>query len=171
MRLTAFIFFILTLSSHAFCERSEPLKLSIASTKQEKYWGLMGIDNLKNNEGMLFVGYHKEFIHVWSFNCKIDLTVAFLDDQLQVLSIHLLKAFPMMMDPKRIINSIEDMKKYPPNDPICLFFSSNSVSSPKPSSFILELNTSWWKDNKIQKGDILKKEGNLFFLEKSKQKN
>ncbi len=118
-------------------------------------WGLMGRTSLPENHGMLFhMNTHPNKISVWMFNCYIDLSIAYLDDQYVIQEIHELKAYPEKMDPKRPLNSPKEIfRVYPTNDPIIQFFKAHAVEVPQNINILLEMNKNWFKNNGIRVGD------------------
>lgn len=134
----------------------QPIELEEAITPEQKAWGLMGRDKLGDNEGMLFTFDPPQIICVWMFNCRVDLDVAFLDSDKVIREIHPLKAFPEKMDPRRPVLTLQDMRQYPPNDPIFQFFQSQSISSSFKATYMLEMPKSWFTKNNVKTGNSLK---------------
>lgn len=123
-------------------------------------WGLMQVASLPENQGMLFHFPPNNGITMWMFNCLIDLSVAFLDDDHKVVEIHELKAYPHMMDPKRPVNSLDDMAElYPHTDKVLRFFRRHSVRSLWPMGYALEMNAGWFTSHGILPGDVLRWNG------------
>ena len=131
----------------------EILNLEHATSQKQISWGLMQRKHLAPNNGMLFHFGKPRYAKMWSFNCFIDLSIAFLDENGRILEIHELKAYPEMMDPKRPVYSLKDIKKYHYDDPICRFFRNKGVSSSLPASYALEVNAGWFEKNNINVGD------------------
>jgi uncharacterized protein len=129
------------------------LNIEHAKTSQEISWGLMQRKYLAPNHGMLFHFSKPRQVKMWSFNCFIDLSIAFINSDGTILEIHPLPAFPEIMDPERPIFSPKDMRKYPKNDPIRCFFRKHEVSSSQPVAYALEVNSGWFYENKITVGD------------------
>ena len=129
------------------------LHLEHAVSQKQIAWGLMQRKYLAPNSGMLFHFGKPRYVKMWSFNCFTDLSVAFLDENGRILKIHELKAYPEMMDPKRPVYSLKDMKKYPYDDPIVHFFREKEISSSLPASYALEVNAGWFEKNNIKVGE------------------
>ena len=89
------------------------------------------------------------------FNCLIDLSLAFLDEDSVITEIRQLKAYPEKMDPKRQVLSLKDLKKYPFFDPILIFFYKNQVSSSKKAQYALEMRSGWFREKGVKVGDRL----------------
>lgn len=104
---------------------------------------------------MLFDFDSDRMISLWSFNCLIDLSVAFLDHRGVIQEITLLKAYPNMIDPYRPILSLKDLKKYLDNDPILLFFFNHRVTSTIPCRYALETDPSFFMNHRLVVGDLL----------------
>ena len=162
------IFLIVCLfSSFSFYSQAEPSKsteittitLEYASTQEQRRWGLMQRTSMPQNHGMIFFYPIKQQISLWSFNCYLNLSVGFLDEGGVIQEIVYLKAFPEIMDPKRPIHSIADLEKYPINDPIIQFYVQHGIVSKKPCHYALEMNASFFRDDKIQVGDIFSWDG------------
>lgn len=91
----------------------------------------------------------------WSFNCYIDLSVAFIDVKRRIREIKPLYAFPEKMDPKRPVLSFHDFSKYSSRDPIIIFFRKKGVSPSTPITYVLEMNLTWFEKNGVKVGDVL----------------
>ncbi|MBX9923207.1 MAG: DUF192 domain-containing protein [Rhabdochlamydiaceae bacterium] len=126
-----------------------------ARTEEQIQWGLMQRRFLPENSGMLFHYSQPQKLNFWSFNCYIDLSVAFIDEKGVVREIKTLKAFPEKMDPSRPVLSNRDFALYSYKDPIVIFFQKNSISASVPVKYVLEMNLGWFERNKVQVGDIL----------------
>lgn len=124
------------------------LTLEIPSSSS---WGLMQRSNLPDNQGMLF--QIRSGTHMWMFNCIIDLSLAFLDKNGVILSLHEMKAYPNMMDPSRPVDSPTDFSKYTANEPIILFFKSQAVKAPQKTRYAIEMEKNWFKEKEIEVGD------------------
>ncbi len=132
-----------------------PLKIQEANTDQKRCFGLMQKTSLPENEGMLFIYRKPACISVWMFNCLIDLSIAFIDKNGIIVEIHELKAYPEMMDPERVVSTINDLHLYPPNDPIYQFFQRKRTVSKAKAQYALEMNSQWFSKNGIHPGDKL----------------
>lgn len=154
-----FIFLLLCGTSYA-ADSSISITLEHATTPEALTWGLMQRDHLDPNHGMLFHLPKTQKISMWMFNCKIDLSAAVLDSNGIILDILTMPQYYQMMDPKRPVNSLKDIMKYPQTDPIFQFFLSKTVSSPFPGKYVLEMNMNWFKDHHVNIGDKITWNGN-----------
>ena len=100
------------------------LKVRFVKTKQEQKQGLMGIDLLPKDQGMLFCYPEEQKMSFWMKDTKIPLSLAFIDKN------------------KKII-AIEDMK---PLD-------TNGTKFNDKAKWALEVNQGWFKENGIKLGD------------------
>jgi len=139
------------LQNHA----SVPIQLEKAKTISERTWGLMGRKFLEPNSGMLFIYPKPEKHSFWMFNCYIDLSIAYIDDTHVIREINDMLAYPQAMDPARAVNQLSDLKKYPPNDPICAFYESKTSPSKIKTKYALEVNKGWFQQKKIGIGDVV----------------
>lgn len=89
-------------------------QLEIAKTSKQLQLGLMGRKYIANNDGMLFVFPQIKRHGIWMKNMSIPLTVAWLDQQFNVIHVEKLKPCQQLYCPV-----------YKPN---------------KPSSYVVELN-------------------------------
>jgi uncharacterized membrane protein (UPF0127 family) len=139
----------------------EPVKIQIehAYTPEQRSWGLMQRKSLPENYGMLFNNSPPTEMSLWSFNCYLDLAVAFIDEIGMIQEIGLLKAYPEKMDPKRTVNSLNDFKCYPAYDPIVTFFHNHRLHSRQKAAAALETDAHFFHRNDIRVGDILLTEG------------
>lgn len=154
-RLFIAIIFLTLCCSSGIESRIIPITLEHAVTPEQHAWGLMGRNYLPPSHGMLFHYAKPKLMTVWSFNCHIDLSLAFLDSRGVIQEILELKAYPEAMDPSRPVHSPKDLSKYPLNDPITRFFIRNSVTSNKPAAYLLEMNAGWFSENHVNVGDVL----------------
>ncbi len=126
-----------------------------ARTEEQMQWGLMQRRFLPENHGMLFHYSHPQKVNFWSFNCYIDLSVAFIDEKRVIREIKPLKACSKKMDPSRPVFSSRDFSFYPALDPIVVFFEKASISSSVPVKYVLEMNLGWFERNRVRVGDVL----------------
>lgn len=59
----------------------------LVSTDEDKAKGLMGVDEMDNNEGMLFVFDDEEEVSFWMKDTEIPLDIIFIDSDLKVVSV------------------------------------------------------------------------------------
>lgn len=156
-----FCFFLAPLTLKAACIG---IHLEHAITVEEKEWGLMNRDSLPEGKGMLFHYSKPQIIYIWAFNCKIDLSVAFLDEEGTIIDLQELKAYPQKMDPQRPITTRRDFTLYPPNDPLVVHFMTESISSRRPAKYALEVPSGWFKRMGIEVGDQLRWKGDRGFI-------
>jgi uncharacterized protein len=152
-----FYFFLLFLpfSPCYLCSDSPQFFVEQVQTREQKQWGLMQRHYLPENQGMLFLYSRPTKPMFWSFNCYLDMSVAFIDGKGRIREIKSLYAFPEKMDPARPVRSVRDFALYPSRDPIIIFFQNNSVSPSLPITYILEMNLAWFKKNGVRVGDVL----------------
>jgi uncharacterized membrane protein (UPF0127 family) len=150
------LYFILsTVNISVLLAGAPSITVEHAWTPQQISWGLMQRTSLPDNHGMLF-HYQKSCTpNFWSFNCCIDLSVAFIDERKVIREIKPLYAYSEKMDPARPVNRLEDMSKYPSGDPIIQFFLQNAASCKTPIRYVLEMNHGWFEKNGIEAGDSI----------------
>lgn len=105
-----------------------PVKIHIADTLQTRQRGLMHVKTLPPNEGMWFVFERTSIQCMWMKNTLIDLDVAFINQQLEIIHIEQMQAN-----------------------------TETKHCSPKPITYALEMNLNWFEDNKIKVGDAVTK--------------
>ncbi len=133
-----------------------PLTLEHANTYDIWQWGLMKRTQLPKNHGMMFYNDTPEKISVWMFNCFMDLSSAYLDKDKVIRDISELTAYPEKMDPKRPVNTVEDIDgKYPEDDPIKLFYMERSYQTFFLASYFIEMSKNWFPDNGVKAGDVI----------------
>ncbi len=102
----------------------QTIQADVAATDETRQKGLMFRTKMAKNEGMLFVfmqlGYHA----MWMRNTPINLSVAYLDDQGTILSIHEMEAF-----------------------------NETSHQAAGPTRYALEMNAMWFSQHKVKIGD------------------
>lgn len=132
-----------------------PITIEHAVTEAEQTWGLMQRTSLPERHGMLFSYAEPRQITLWSFNCLMDLSVAFIDQFGAIQEIATLKAYPQMMDPQRPVKTLRDLTKYSPEDPIRSFYRAHRIASTLPCCYALEMPPSFFSDQKIDSGDVV----------------
>jgi len=116
-----------TLPLQTYTINGSNYQLEVAQTRQQLQLGLMGRTSLPKNNGMLFV-FPKFTQHgFWMKNMSIPLSVAWLDKQMRVISVH---------------------KLYP-----CHQYNCPITSPLEKSAYVIELSI----DNTIKVGDQLMK--------------
>ena len=111
-------------------ERTINLTVQVADTFKKREKGLMFVEHLPENEGMLFVYSGKTYGGFWMKNTLIPLSIAFLDSDGKILKI--LDMVPCKED------------ECPTYDPE-LFY-----------QYALEVNLGWFEKNQIKEGDFIK---------------
>ena len=130
------------------------IDLEHAVSPEEMWWGLMQRKSLGENQGMTFSFSTSRIRRFWSFNCLIDLSLAYLDENKVIREVHELPAFPEAMDKNRPVYSLSDYSLYLPDDPTLKFFSSHAKISKYPARFVLEMNKNWFKRYGVEAGDV-----------------
>lgn len=143
--------------SQIFIKAPDPITITIehAITESQQIWGLMQRKSLPDRHGMLFSYPEPRHISLWSFNCFIDLSIAFIDRFGAIREIAFLKAYPEIMDPQRPVNNLNDLTRYPIGDPIRLFFHEHRATSVIPCNYALEMPSTFFANLQIDSGDIL----------------
>lgn len=100
------------------------LNTDIACSEKEKEMGLMNRTILPVNNGMLFVFEKKQFLSFWMKNTLIDLSIAYIDENWNIIDIREMKS--------------QDL---------------TPTISKKPAIFALEANSHWFSKNNIKIGD------------------
>ena len=67
---------------------SKSYKVRLAQTDEEKEKGLQGVNELPENEGMLFIFDEAEDVSFWMKDTSIPLDIVFIDDELNVISVY-----------------------------------------------------------------------------------
>ncbi len=106
---------------------NQTIRAEIAATDETRQKGLMFREKMAKNTGMLFVfpeiGYHA----MWMRSTPPPLTVAFIDESPQIVSIH-------EMQP----------------------FTETTHQAAGPARYALEMNSMWFSQNRIKAGDVIK---------------
>lgn len=108
---------------------SKIIQVEIAKTPDQHQYGLMNRNSLPENNGMLFIFENEQTLSFWMKNTFIDLSIAYIDKNKQIVDIQEMKATNQMM--------VGDLPSYP---------------SAKPALYALEMNKDWFKKNKIKIG-------------------
>lgn len=102
----------------------QTITANVAATDETRQKGLMFRTKMAKNESMLFVftqlGYHA----MWMRNTPLNLSVAYMDDQGKILSIHEMEAF-----------------------------NETSHQAAGPARYALEMNAMWFSQHKVKVGD------------------
>jgi uncharacterized membrane protein (UPF0127 family) len=123
----------------------------IADNDEKRALGLMDIERLDQDEGMLFVFERKQKLSFWMKNTVIPLSIGFFDENGEFIHAR-----------EMTVPSV--MESNPP-----------SYQSRGPALYALEMNTGWFTKNKIEKGTKLAPQGtvkslllNKYFLQTKK---
>lgn len=108
------------------------LKVRLAKTSKERAQGLMGVKELGEMQGMLFVFEKERPLTFWMKNTLLPLSIGFFDG-------------------KGVLFEIQDMD--PPKSVISLKL--KSYKSKKPAKYALEVNQGWFARNKVTLGQKL----------------
>jgi uncharacterized membrane protein (UPF0127 family) len=103
------------------------IRVEVARTEREKGKGLMFRESLGKDEGMLFIYDREETLSFWMKNTRIPLSIAFIDQQGEIVD-------------------IQDMEP----------FNLRTRVSARPAQYALEMNQGWFKKNGIGVGDVVK---------------
>ena len=106
------------------------LTVQVADTQRKKEKGLMFVEQLPENEGMIFVFSRKTYGGFWMKNTLIPLSIAFLDSDGKILKI-------LDMEPCKGI-------KCPTYDPKIFYH------------YAIEVNLGWFDKHQIKEGDYVK---------------
>lgn len=139
-----------------FLSYAATFSYEIARTHEERTWGLMQREALPANHGMLFLFPTAESRSFWSFNCLIDLDVAFISSQWKILGIQRLKAFPERMAAFPPLRSYKDLLNVDWADPQIHFFSNHAIQSPSHTQYVLEMAAGWFSIHHIRIGDTVR---------------
>lgn len=102
------------------------LSVEVALTKREQAQGLMNVENLPSDKGLLFCYPQERGLSFWMRNTTIPLSIAFIDKN-------------------KKITQIENLE---PLD-------EKSVKSNKKCKWALEVNKGWFDQHQVKVGDIV----------------
>lgn len=102
------------------------LHVEVADSREEKNQGLMNRPSLGTDDGMIFVFYPAEPTSFWMKNTLIPLSLAFVDEKLEIVEIK-------DLNPPTSIMQIDIPR----------------ADSPGPVLFVIEANQGWFKRKKI----------------------
>jgi|TARA_B100000282_G_scaffold54242_1_gene35210 uncharacterized membrane protein (UPF0127 family) len=103
-----------------------PIKVKMARTGREQRRGLMFVDHLPQDQGMLFHYPKSQPLSFWMKNVKIPLSIAFIDS----------------------LGKIVAIKHGAPGD-------LTTIKSPCPCKWALEMNKDWFRNNNVKVGDTI----------------
>ena len=105
----------------------QTITADVAATEQTRQKGLMFRTQMGKNEGMLFVFPQLGYYAMWMRNTPINLSVAYLDEQGKIISVHEMEAF-----------------------------NETSHQALGPARYALEMNAMWFSQHKLKVGDTVK---------------
>lgn len=132
-----------------------PIDLEYAESKEARAFGLMQRRHLPKNSGMLFIYPEKSHLQIWMFNCLIDLSVAFLDENGIIREMHNLKAHPELMKGLPVITTYKQLKKFVEAEAVPEIFFDEILDSSFKASYALEMNYDWFYTHLVAVGDQL----------------
>lgn len=109
--------------------RTINLTVQVADTPKKRDKGLMFVEELPENEGMLFVFSGESYGGFWMKNTLIPLSIAFLDSEGKIL---------------KILNMVPCKEDFCPTYDPELFY-----------HYALEVNLGWFDKNQIKEGDFV----------------
>lgn len=132
-----------------------PLNLEHAIKQEDVVWGLMQRETLPESSGMLFYYDSPRKITIWSFNCLINLSVAFLDCSGIIRELRDLHAYPEKMCQLPPLNNAADVLTLSPYNPVVRFFMSRAICSVYSAQYAFETNIRWFQENGVKIGDVI----------------
>lgn len=107
------------------------INVEVAESNSQLEYGLMNRTKLEKDEGMLFIFPTQRPLSFWMKNTKIDLSIAFIDQDRKIINILEMKS-PKTDVPDHLLET------YP---------------SAGPAKFALEMNKGWFRTNGIKVGE------------------
>jgi uncharacterized protein len=105
----------------------QSIQADVAATEETRQKGLMFRKQMGKNEGMLFIFTQPGYYAMWMRNTPIDLSVAYLDANGKIVSIHEMEAF-----------------------------NETSHQALGPVIYALEMNAKWFASNGVKVGDTIR---------------
>ena len=102
------------------------LNTDIACSKEDKMKGLMNIQSLEKNKGMLFVYDKMDYHNFWMKNTNIPLSIAFIDSEWTIVDI-------------KDMNPLDETHIHPV----------------KPALYAVEANKGWFAQHNVKVGDTV----------------
>ena len=128
MRVLLLIFVTISVNANqSFIQASisgKTIQLEVANTQALRSQGLMGVNELADNQGMIFIWPGAARRCMWMKNTYIPLNVAYIDTKGKILEIY--EMLPL---------------------------SEDSICSKKRVKYALEVNLDWFKRNNVNVGD------------------
>ncbi|MCA8918545.1 MAG: DUF192 domain-containing protein [Planctomycetes bacterium] len=107
--------------------------VELAITDAEQTRGLMYRTSLKKNHGMAFLyDAEEEELTYWMKNCRMNLSIAFVDEKGVIVKIHNVMKAPEPGTPDSALERYE---------------------SGRPAKYAIEFEENWYKNNNIEEGD------------------
>ncbi len=103
--------------------------VEVADTREERAEGLMHVEKLDQNEGMIFVYDEEDYRSFWMKNTLIPLDIIFLDSELEVINIEQADPEPNTSD--------ENLASY---------------ESERPAQYVLEINQNRSEEIGLEEG-------------------
>jgi uncharacterized protein len=113
-------------------KQKQIINAELAETPEQHSQGLMFRKKMGSNDGMLFVFKDEQIRDFWMKNTLIDLDIGYFDKDRKLIDIQQMKAVTSVMQ--------DNLPTYP---------------SKRPAQYALEMNTGWFKKNKIEEGSTL----------------
>lgn len=109
------------------------VRVELAITEAEQRQGLMFRTSLKPDHGMLFI-YKKEeeSLSYWMKNCKMNLSIAFVNERGEIIKIHQKMLAPQPGTPDQLLDNYE---------------------SGGPAKYAIEMEENWFEKNGVKEGD------------------
>lgn len=109
------------------------VRVELAITDAEQTRGLMYRTSLKKDHGMLFIyKTEQENLSYWMKNCKMNLSIAFVNERGEIIKIHQKMLAPAPGTPDHRLESYE---------------------SGGPAKYAIEMEESWFEKNGVKEGD------------------
>ena len=103
--------------------------VEVADTREERAEGLMHVEELDQNEGMIFVYDEEDYRSFWMKNTLIPLDIIFLDSELEVINIEQADPEPNTSDENLV-----------------------SYESERPAQYVLEINQNKSEEIGLEEG-------------------
>lgn len=105
------------------------ITVELAKTDEQRSYGLMNLNKMEKNQGMLFIFEDEAQRSFWMKDTFIDLSIAFFDQNKKIIDLQEMKATTMLQ---------ANLPTY---------------DSSKPAMYALEMNKGWFERNRIKIGD------------------
>ena len=105
------------------------IEVERAENEAQRSRGLMFREKLRENEGMLFIFDHEQYLSFWMKNTFLDLSIGYFDKNKTLVDVQEMKAVKSVL--------IDNLPSYP---------------SAKPAQYALEMKKGWFGKNKVNLG-------------------